>query len=193
MSDEKKLVIEAQSGNMNAFRELVVQYQQQIYFLALDLSGNHDDASDLSQEAFIRAFRFIGKFRREAKFSSWLYRITVNCYIDSRRKKQLNTIPIHNENRETEATGQRESALPDQVSHTPEQLTAAKGIQQHIQAALRQLSDRERSVFVLRHYQEMPLKEISAVLDIAEGTVKALLFRAIRRLQKELAFYQVEL
>ncbi len=190
MIEDKALVAQAQNGNMEAFRTLVERYKQMIYYLALDLSGNHFDAEDLSQEVFIRALRFIGKFRGDAKFSSWLYRITVNCHIDSKRKKQVSTVSINNEEASRDI---QEIKAPDSQKTSPDKQVEAAGIQTHIQNALNLLSARERSVFVLRHYQEMPLKEIGAVLDIAEGTVKALLFRAIRRLQKELAFYQADI
>ena len=191
VDDEQRLIEQAQQGDRRAFRTLVQRYQQPIYFLARDLAGNHHDAEDLAQETFIRALRFLEKFRGEAKFGSWLYRITVNCYIDSRRKKQVSTVSIHDE--ANESRGFSEQALPDLRQHSPEDGAQARGIQEHIEQALTTLSPRERSVFVLRHYKDMPLKEIAGTLDIAEGTVKALLFRAIQRLQKALAFYRADL
>lgn len=173
---------------MLAFRELVDGYQRQVYFLALDLTGNHSDAEDIAQEAFIKAYRYIGKFRGDAQFGTWIYRITVNCYIDSRRKKQVMTVPIH------ESKDSKNQRLPQvqPVSPQPEpgRQLDAQMLQGQINSALKQLSPKERSVFVLRHYNEMPLKEIGQTLDIAEGTVKSLLFRAVKRLQKELACYR---
>ena len=190
LSDEKQMISAARQGQPAAFRELVERHKQHVYYLALDLTRNHHDAEDLSQEVFIRALRALPRFRGESRLSSWLYRITVNCFIDSKRRKQMMTVPI-SESPEKEALPAAmqlaaETAAADTRLHN-------SAIQEHIDQALRALSPRERSVFVLRHYHEMPLKDIGLTLDIAEGTVKALLFRAIRRLQKELAFYRPDL
>lgn len=191
MNDEKRLIERAQRGEMAAFSELVERCKRNVYFLALDLSGNHHDAEDISQEVFIRAFKFLAKFRGEARLNTWLYRITVNCFIDSKRKKQVMTISMNEDSEEENRLP--ESAMVDQQSPTPEDSAQASGIQAHIQKALDSLSPRERSVFVLRHYKDLPLKEIGKMLNIAEGTVKSLLFRAIQRMQKELAFYRADL
>ena len=192
VNEEKILIKQAQNGDRNAFRELVERHKRNVYFLALDLSGNRQDAEDISQEVFIKAYHSLIKFRGESKLSSWLYRITVNCFMDSRRKQQvLKTVSIHNDL--GEETKPETHALLDEHAPDPVELSQTSGLQKHIQIALNRLSPRERSVFVLRHYQELPLKEIGNMLDIAEGTVKALLFRAIKRLQKELAFYQADL
>lgn len=191
VTEERELISRAQNGDMNAFRQLVEQHRRNVYYLALDLSGHPQDAEDLSQEVFIRAFRFLGNFRGDAKFGSWLYRITVNSYIGNRRKKRMPAVPLQNPNSHIGADP--ESYLADTATASPEDTTAAGDIQQHIRRALKQLSPRERAVFVLRHYCEMPLRDIAETLDIAEGTVKSLLFRAIKRLQKALAFYKPDL
>ncbi|NIV03381.1 sigma-70 family RNA polymerase sigma factor [Candidatus Saccharibacteria bacterium] len=177
---------------MTAFRELVERHKKNIYYLALDLSGNHFDAEDLSQEVFIRALRSLKNFRGEAKFGSWLYRITVNCHIDQRRKNQMKISSLHSHSNE-ESNKQKDILLKDENGHNPEKRTEATEIQKHIQAALGKLTPREQSVFVLRHYRDLPIKEIARVLDVAEGTVKSLLFRALQRLQKELSFYRPDL
>lgn len=189
VKDEKELIERAQRGEMGAFRELVERYQKTVYFLALDLCGRRQDAEDLSQEVFLKAYRFLPNFRGEARLSSWLYRITMNCFMDTRRKKQLPTLSLH-----SDAPGENhppEPSLPDPAAD-PSASARSDELQRHIRRALDRLSPRERSVFVLRHYQELPLKEIGEMLEIAEGTVKALLFRAIKRLQKELAIYRAE-
>lgn len=191
VTEERQLISRAQNGDMMAFRQLVEQHRRNVYYLALDLSGHPQDAEDLTQEVFIRAFRFLGNFRGDAKFGSWLYRITVNSYTGSRRKKQMRNVPLQNTNSETAASP--ETFLVDTGTANPEDAAAAGDIQQHIRQALVQLSPRERTVFVLRHYCEMPLRDIAETLDIAEGTVKSLLFRAIKRLQKALAFYKPDL
>ncbi len=189
MNDERELIELARNGDRSAFRTLVDSHKRQVYYLALDLLGNHHDAEDLSQEVFIKAYRSIAHFRGEAKFGSWLYRITANCCIDRRRKKQLMTLSLdHQEN--SDALEAR--SLMSNTTH-PEKKMEAQTIQKDIEQALSQLSPRERTVFVLRHYNDLSLKEIGQMLEIADGTVKSLLYRAVRRLQKELAYYRSDL
>lgn len=191
MADERALVRRVQSGDPAAFRELVEQHKQQVYYLALDLSGNHHDAEDLSQEVFIKVFRGIGKFRSGAKISSWLHRITINAYIDSQRKKSHKMITLVETEDENQADPLHNAA--DETTGNPEREATSARISEHVHAALERLSAQERTVFVMRHYHDMPLKEISEAMMVAEGTVKSLLFRAIRKLRGHLSFYREEL
>jgi RNA polymerase sigma-70 factor (ECF subfamily) len=190
VNDEQALVQRARNGEMGAFRELVELYKKKIYYLSLDLTGNHHDAEDLSQEVFIKAYRSLKNFRGDAKLNSWLYRITVNTCISQRRKKSVAAMTLQ-EDFESESTPRFFSE--SESSHNPERHAEASLMQQHIDSALQQLTPRERSIFVLRHYNDLPLKEIAQILKITEGTVKSMLFRAIQRLQKELAFYRKEI
>jgi RNA polymerase sigma-70 factor (ECF subfamily) len=191
VDEERLLIQQAQQNDMQALRKLVERHRQNVYFLALDLCGNRQDAEDISQEVFLKAFRSLKKYRGEAKFGSWLYRITVNCAIDIKRRKKLHTLSIHEQTAEYEHPAN--ISLRDENAPDPLELTQGSALQKHIRQALNRLSSRERMVFVLRHYQDLPLREIGDMLEIAEGTVKALLFRAIKRLQKELAFYQTDI
>jgi RNA polymerase sigma-70 factor (ECF subfamily) len=191
MNDERELVQRIKSGDKTAFRELVERFKQRTYYLALDLSGNHHDAEDISQEVFIKAYRGIGKFRSGAKISTWLYRITVNVYIDSKRKKSHKMVSLF-ENRDNSDVDPLE-VTADGVTGNPESSMNAADINEHILNALENLSERERSVFVLRHYHDLQLKEISNTLDISEGTVKSLLFRSIQKLRDRLSFFREEL
>jgi RNA polymerase sigma-70 factor (ECF subfamily) len=189
VTDERLLIDRAQRGDMDAFRALVERSKITTYRLAYDLTGNRHDAEDLSQEAYIRAYRGLKGFRGEAKWSSWLYRITMNTFYDHCRvrKKQ----PVHFDD-ELGTTSMTTREHGNHSTPGPETSAEAGVMQQHIERALGSLSPQERSVFVLRHYNDLPLKEIAATLEIAEGTVKAYLFRAIKRLQKELSFYRPE-
>lgn len=192
MEPEGTLVRRLQSGDQAAFRELVERYKENVYYLALDLSGNHYDAEDISQEVFIKAYRGIAKFRSGAKLSTWLYRITMNTFIDSKRRKSLKVVTLS----QTGDDGDTFDALDvvaDGEAGNPERLLAAAKIGEHIDAALDALSDKEKSVFVMRHYHDMQIGEISESLDLAEGTVKSLLFRSVRKLRDRLAQYRDEL
>jgi RNA polymerase sigma-70 factor (ECF subfamily) len=191
VDEERLLIQQAQQHDKRAFRKLVERHRQNVYFLALDLSGNRQDAEDISQEVFLKAYRSLENFRGEAKLSSWLYRITANCFMDTRRRKKLATVPLQSDT--YEENNLESVAISDADPPEPIEKIQSSALQKHIQNALRQLSPREQMVFVLRHYQDLPLKEIGEMLEIAEGTVKTLLFRAIKRLQKELAFYQTDL
>jgi RNA polymerase sigma-70 factor (ECF subfamily) len=190
VTDEQLLIERAQRGEMDAFRDLVERSKINVYRLAYDLTGNRHDAEDLSQDVFIKAYRSLQKFRGDAKWSTWLYRITVNTCMDQRKLKSYTHMTykndIENESEAVTHDDQHKSVRPDRAAE-------AGLIQQHIEQALNQLSTQERAVFVLRHYNDLPLKQIAETLDIAEGTVKSFLFRAVQRLQKELAFYRNDL
>jgi RNA polymerase sigma-70 factor, ECF subfamily len=191
MSDDRVLVRRIQNGDSAAFQELVEGYKQQVYYTAYDLSGNHHDAEDLSQEVFIKAYRGIGKFRSDARLGSWLHRITLNAYIDSRRKKARKMVTLVNKKDENDFDPLE--AAVDEKTGNPELAAESLKISEHVNDALESLSEQERIVFVMRHYHDMPLKEISQSLKIAEGTVKSLLFRSIRKLRERLSFYREEL
>jgi RNA polymerase sigma-70 factor, ECF subfamily len=176
MTNEEQILIEnVQRGEVAAFQELVEKYKQKVFYMALDMTGNHHDAEDLSQEVFMKVFTAIKDFRGEAKLSSWLYRIAMNTCIDKTRRKHLKLVDIDDRVYEQATPGKN-----------PEQLLQDRATQDQIEQALQKLPPRQRSIFVMRHYNELMLREIAEALGISEGTVKAQLFRAIQRLQKEL-------
>jgi RNA polymerase sigma-70 factor (ECF subfamily) len=171
---------------MSAFQEIVELHKKRLYRLALDLTGTHEDAEDLSQEAFVRAYGALGSFRGEARLSSWLYRITLNIYLDQRSVQR---------GRHGIASGRHDGdpahELPDK-DPGPYEAAAATILRNHVTHALARLSPRERSVFVLRHYHDHSLKEIARILEVKTGTVKSLLFRAVHKLRHELEIYRDE-
>jgi RNA polymerase sigma-70 factor, ECF subfamily len=191
LKEEQVLVRRLQQGEKTAFRELVERYQKKIYYLAYDLTGNHHDAEDLSQEVFIKAFRSLHNFRGDAKLSSWLYRITVNTAISQKRKKSVSKMQLQ-ENFE-ENIDQSKQVNDTEFSRNPEKKAEAGLMRDHIDRAIQKLTPREKSIFVLRHYNDLPQKEIAEILKINLGTVKSMLFRALKKLQKELSFYREEL
>jgi RNA polymerase sigma-70 factor (ECF subfamily) len=176
MTNEEQLLVESvQRGEMPAFQELVEKYKQKVYYMALDMTGNHHDAEDLSQEVFIKVFASIKDFRGDSKLSSWLYRIAMNTCIDKTRRKRLKLVELDEKVVEKPSAG-----------GNPQRELEARSTQKQIDQALQKLPPRQRCIFAMRHYNEMMLREIAEVLKISEGTVKAQLFRAIRRLQKDL-------
>jgi len=186
--EERELIERAQNGETGAFRELVERNKKNVYYLALDLTGNHHDAEDLSQEVFIKAYHNIKEFRSDAKLSSWLYRITVNTNINQYRKKSFRARKFQESIDELKPSQELSTGRDEPKS--PEQSAEAGLIQKHITNALQRLTPKERSMFVLRHYNDLPLKEIAEIHGVKEGTVKSMLFRTIQKLQKELSFYR---
>jgi RNA polymerase sigma-70 factor (ECF subfamily) len=189
-SDEKALIRRLQAGETSAFRELVENHKRALFNLAYDLLGNVQDAEDISQEAFIKVYRSIGDFRGEAQLGSWMYRIVVNLCLNRRRKKALSAMEL----RESFEDDERHQPTPA-CGHDadPEKATEAEMMRQHLRQALEQLSPQQRTIFVLRHDDDLPLAEISKILKISEGTVKSQLFRALRKLQEALSFYKADL
>lgn len=183
------MVRRAREGDLAAFRTIVDQNKLAVFRLAYDMTGNRHDAEDISQEVFVKAYRSLDRFRGEAKLSSWLYRITVNACHDLRSRKAWATMRPDGELEE-----RREAPMfHGNTRDNPEAAAEGTVMQGHIDAALQRLTPRERAIFTLRHYHDLSLREIADVLTISEGTVKSMLFRALKRLQKELRFYRNDL
>lgn len=184
--DDRILVERAREGNRAAFQELVERYKRKVYAVALDMTGDHHDAEDISQDVFLKAFRSLPGFQGRASVSTWLYRMTVNTCIDRSRKKAWKAMrpkgALTDDDIHPQAQGRE--TLSD-----PEKELEKALLQQHIRQALDSLTQRERAVFVLRHYHALPLKKIAECLHVSEGTIKSTLFRALKRLQEKLAPY----
>src|ERR1700757_655421 len=185
---EADLIREAQAGSRTAFDALVRQYDQAVLRLALHLTGSEQDAEDIHQEAFLKAYRYLGNFRFECSFYTWIYRIVTNLCLDllrrrkSRREDQAVMLDSSGEEIDllTNVTDQRASANPDR------ELTR-KILAERIREALDQLTPRERTVFELKHYQGLKLRTIGEILNTTEETAKNTLFRATRKLRTILA------
>lgn len=177
------------AGESTAFREFVRLYQRRLMTLALQLSGNREDAEDIVQEAFIKAYSALHSFNGTSALYTWLHRITVNLYIDHTRSGRYKTMASWDEERDNLS----ETAHLQSSPRSPEMLTNAQFQQEHIERALTALSAQQRVVFVLRYFQEYSLDEIAEELGVTVGTVKTLLFRAVRLLRDKLSWYQNEL
>lgn len=184
--DDEILVKKTQAGNKEAFGELVLRYQKRIYELAYSFTHDVEDAYDLSQDIFIKALEAIGRFQGNSSFYTWLYQIARNTCIDYTRKKKrrklitFGDIPLINRLC-------RENSR-NQMIHRVEK----KEISEQIKKAVNRLPPRQKQVFVLRHYQQLNLKEIAELLGLKIGTVKAHHFNAIRKLRKLLSHYVEE-
>ncbi len=186
--NDREFVERILAQDPEVFTDIVRTFKKQVYQLALDLSRDHDDAEDITQDVFIRVYKALEKFRGDSKLSTWLYRITVNTFINRTRTLSY----------EASKTGKQfdDEVINDGMSYSmvnPEHVLSQRVIDEHLQAALHELSASQRTVFILRHYHDLPLKEIAEQLGNSEGTVKVLLFRAIHNLQKKLSFYKEDI
>jgi RNA polymerase sigma-70 factor, ECF subfamily len=187
-ASEADLIREAQKGSRTAFDALVRQYDQAVLRLALHLTGSEQDAEDIHQEAFLKAYRYLGNFRFECSFYTWIYRIVTNLCLDllrrrkSRREDQAVMLDSSGEEIDllTNVSDQRASANPDKELNR-------KFLGKRIREALDKLTPRERMVFELKHYQGLKLRTIGEMLNTTEETAKNTLFRATRKLRANLA------
>jgi RNA polymerase sigma-70 factor (ECF subfamily) len=184
--DEESLIRAAQAGDADAFERLVRMHDHNVLRLATNLLRGEEEAHDVYQEAFLRVYRNLGAFRFDCSFQTWLYRIVSNLCIDHlRRKRVRRTEPARLETEE--GSVDRLEAFPDQRADSdPERSLLSQEVRTTVERALGGLTQRERLVFELRHYQGMRLKEIGEALDASEEAAKNCLFRATRKLRAEL-------
>lgn len=189
--DEQALIAQAQAGNRVAFEELVRRYDREVLRLALNLMRRPEDARDVYQEAFLKVYRNIHRFRFECSFYTWLYRIVTNVCLDHLRRRQArpeDQAPELNPGRPEEAglSDFFERQREDRPTLDPERRLMGKEIEARIAFALKRLSPRERMVFEMKHYHGLKLRAIGEVLGTTEETVKNSLFRATRKLRHQL-------
>ena len=179
--DEQQLVSLSKNGDHNAYRQLVERNMRQAYNLAYRYVGNHDDAEDVAQDAFVRAYRSLQHFRGDAEFSTWLYRIVTNVALN--RVKQLQRTTNH----EQPITETAEMT----ASHDPGALRSFD-TSAHLERALHELPTLQRAVVILRHLNGLSTKQVSNILRCSEGTVKTHLHRGISKLRTKLKFLEEE-
>jgi RNA polymerase sigma-70 factor (ECF subfamily) len=190
-SEDEALVTRAQEGEHWAFEKLVRRYQQKAYAIAYHMcSGDPEEAKDLVQEAFLRAYRNVGKFKGDSSFYTWLYRIIVNSCLDGRRRQRRWERLL---SRRRPAKGEEESSHEtiEEKPHagevdTPLAVLSSKQLSGEIRKALMSLPDRQRLAFQLKVLHGMSIREIAQVMEAAEGTVKSHLFRATHFLREAL-------
>ena len=171
---EEELIRRAAQGDDGAFEQLVLAHQRQVYNLCLRICCNEADAMDLSQEAFIRAWRGLGQYQFGAEFSTWLYRLTRNVCIDLlRAQKRRQTVPLHLNDDE----GETELPLPD-TAEGPEERAVAGERRRALAQAMQALSPEHREILTLRVIEDLPYEQIAQILGVRTGTVKSRLARA---------------
>ena len=170
MWDEDELVRAAQSGDRDAFGLLVERYQRDIYRLCYRYVNDRQDASDMAQEAFLKAYRAIGRFRGSSRFSTWIYRIAVNTCLNFRasRRPQAEALP---------------DSLPTRRVELNERIDTGR-LRSRVRAAVAKLPEKQRATLILKTYHDLTHQEVAAILGSTVGTVKANLFHALRNLRR---------
>jgi len=187
-ASENELIREAQAGSRTAFDTLVRQYDQAVLRLALHLTGSEQDAQDVHQEAFLKAYRYLGNFRFECSFYTWIYRIVTNLCLDHLRRRKARredqAVMIDSSGEEMDLLS---NVSDDRAGANPDRELQRKFLGERIREALDKLTPRERMVFELKHYQGLKLRTIGEMLNTTEETAKNTLFRATRKLRMNLA------
>ncbi len=186
--DDIQLIEQFQRGDQSVFDKLVRRYQDRTYQLAHQFLSNPEDALDITQDAFIRAYQGLPRFRRKSQFYSWLYRITVNLCIDFLRKNTRREMVTY----ELESDDLPMMNIADLRLVAPPQALENKELLVYLRRAIRQLPPKQQEIFRLRYCEDLPLNEIAHRLERSSGTVKAHLFHAHRNLRKYLRYYLQE-
>lgn len=186
-ADDEALVRQAQQGSTSAFEQLVRHYDRVVLRLALNITGSYEDAQDIYQEAFLRAYRNLARFRFECSFYTWIYRIATNLCLDHLRQRQLRNRDIISERLDDDEETVLDRVPDQRPATSPERAALSRELRDRIRMALGRLSPRERVVFELKHYQGLKLQTVATMLNTTENTIKNTLFRATHKLRAELA------
>ena len=181
-STDEAAVARARAGDKDAFRVLVERHSRYLFRLAYRMTGNEQDAEDVVQEGFLRAYRQLGKFDQRASFATWLHRIVSNCALDlmrARERRRARTQPSDPE--------MEDPILSVRATDpTPERQAMSGEVRDRIAEAMKDLSAAERTAFVLRHFEGMRIEDLSRLLGCQPGAAKHAVFRAVRKLRRAL-------
>lgn len=180
---DEELVALAQQGDRRAFENLVERHQQKAYHIAFAFTRDREMAKDLSQDAFLKTFTKLKNFDGRSGFYTWFYRILVNVCLDYKRRQKRAPADEFDETVMNQIEPSQEPAKP----RSPEQHVLAGQISRKVDAALAALPAKQRAAFILKNHQGLSIREIAAILETAEGTVKVHLHRAVTALRQSLA------
>ncbi len=183
---ERELIERAQTGDHYAFDSLVRMHDKRVLQIAYSMLNNREDAEDVYQEAFMRAFSGLSGFRFESSFHSWLGRIVVNLSINKRKQRTRKRMFSIERNDEKEDLKLQKNAAVE--AEAPDRMLSTE-FREHIHRRLDELPETQRTAFTLKHIHGYKIKEISGMMNCAEGTVKNYIFRASQKLRKKLTPY----
>ena len=187
MATDAEVIAAVLQGDADRYAELVIRYQQAAWKLAYSVVGNLDDAKELSQNSFVKAYRHLRRFRKQARFSTWLYRIVVNeCKDFFKRKARRPRMVSLGSDEDPDEAIVFEVADP---GGDPSDQLASHELARCLQQAIGALADQQRTAFMLHHLNGLPIDEVAGVMGCRVGTVKSHLFRACERLRAQLAPY----
>ena len=169
----------ARDGDSEAFRALVERHSRAVYRLAHRMTGTPQDAEDVVQETFLKAYRQLGRFESRANFSTWLHRIAVNCSIDLIRSRPHREAGHDAADLDQFGTDDRAESSPA----SPERLMLSTEVQDRVTSAMSSLSRMERAAFVLRHFEGHSIEEISRALGLKTNATKHSIFRAVKKMR----------
>ena len=178
---DEELVARSRGGDLDSFNQLVLRWERPIYALAYRVIGREEDARDVAQEAFLRAFRALGGFKGQAKFSSWLYRITLNLCRDWMRRERRTPIVQAPEGLDIiELAGEAEPSEPI------EDVLSRKDLGRAVEKAMALLPEEQRTAIIMKEYHGLTFQEIADLLDCPLSTVKTRLYQGLSVLRKQL-------
>ena len=190
-TDDLTLVKRVRGGDQRAFKLLVERYQRKVYAVALGMLKDKEEAMDVSQEAFVKVYKYLDHFKGDASFYTWLYRITVNICIDIIRKRAGaggeavefdETVPM-------DVSEANIGALGSRLGTNPQKSALRRELAEKIQEALATVPEKHRAILLLREVEGMSYEDLSRTLDIPKGTVMSRLFHARAKVQKILSQY----
>ena len=182
-SGDEELVALAQTGDRRAFEELIDRHKQKAYHIAFGFARDREEAKDLSQETFLKAYTHLKNFDGRSSFYTWFYRIVVNVCLDYKRRTKRTSAGEFDESIENQMEPSHNPARP----LAPEQQVLVGQLSRKVDAALQKLPDKQRTAFILKNNQGLSIKEIAEMMQTAEGTVKVHLHRAVTTLRQSLA------
>jgi len=182
MTSDEELVARSMGGDLDSFNQLVVRWERPIYALAYRVIGREEDARDVAQETFLRAFRALSGFKGQAKFSSWLYRITLNLCRDWIRRERRTPVA-----QAPEGVDLIELAGEAEPSESVEDLVSRRELSRVVARAMAALPEDQRTAIILKEYHGLTFQEIADLLDCPLSTVKTRLYQGLTVLRKHLA------
>jgi RNA polymerase sigma-70 factor (ECF subfamily) len=185
--DDPTLVQQAQSGDLQAYDTLVRRYQERIYSTIYQITANHEDANDLAQDTFIKAFQALPSFQGQSSFFTWIYRIAVNRTLNFKKaKRNRNHFSINDVDARIEQDPEWVAFISD---NTPVRNASLTELQEFLNKALMKLSDVHRTVVILHDVQGLSHEEIAQIMDCSNGPVRSRLHYARQQLQAHLSAY----
>jgi RNA polymerase sigma-70 factor (ECF subfamily) len=170
--DELKLIQDFNDGDEQAYTQLVLRYKEKIYWIVRRMIPDHDDADDITQNVFIKAYQSLWSFKGDSSFYTWIYRIAINLSLNEiRRKKIRKTFSIDEEIHQISST-----------DDLPLEKLEREELTQRIREAIERLPEKQKKVFLLRYYEELPYDEIARILHTSIGGLKANYFHAVKKI-----------